>query len=289
MALIAGVRLTHPDRVLWPEQGITKRALATYLVTVADRLLPETAGRPLTLLRCPQGPERKCFVQRHPGEGAPPELRTVEIAEDDGKATYVTADDPPALVALAQIGVLELHPWPARAEDPEHPDRLILDLDPGEGVGFPAVVEAALRLRDLLADLGLESFPRTTGGRGLHVVVPLLPEHGWDAHLAAARALAERLAATSPERYTTAMPKVERRGRIFVDYLRNGRGASAIASCSPRARTGAPVATPLAWEELTSGLNPSAFTLLSLPERLAARPDPWAGTLALRQVLPQGL
>jgi bifunctional non-homologous end joining protein LigD len=283
------VRLTHPDRVLWPEQGITKRALATYLVTVADRLLPETAGRPLTLLRCPQGPERKCFVQRHPGEGAPPQLRTVEIDEDDGKATYVTADDPPALVALAQLGVLELHPWPARAADPERPDRLILDLDPGEGVGFPAVVEAALRLRELLAELGLASVPRTTGGRGLHVVAPLLPGHGWDAHLAAARALAERLAAAAPERYTTAIPKAERRGRIFVDYLRNGRGASAIACCSPRARPGAPVAMPLAWEELTPGLDPAAFTLRTVPERLDSRPDPWAGTLALRQKLPPGL
>ena len=284
---IAGVRLTHPDRLLYPEQGITKRELAGYHEAVADRILPELADRPLTLVRCPQGSQKKCFFQRHAGAGIPRQLRRVELADVEGEPAYLTADDLPALVALTQVGVLELHAWPARAERPDRPARLILDLDPGPGVAFAQVVAAAVRLREVLAGLGLRSFVKTTGGKGLHVVVPVLPDHGWENHKAAAKAVAERLEAEEPDRYTTDDAKAARDGRIYVDHLRNSRGASAVVPYSPRARPGAPVAMPLAWEELGPNLNPAAFTVRTVPGLVRDRPDPWARLPALRQLLPQ--
>ncbi|MEK0082369.1 non-homologous end-joining DNA ligase [Benzoatithermus flavus] len=286
-ALVAGIALTHPDRVLFPEQGITKRELARYHETVADWILPELAGRPLSLVRCPQGRRKACFFQRHPGATVPDRVETVAIPGEP--EPYLAVRDLPGLIALVQIGVLELHPWPARAATPEHPDRLILDLDPGEGAPFEGVVAAARIAREMLTGLGLASFVKTTGGRGLHVVVPLASAHGWAAHQAAAKTLAERLAATAPDRLTTAIRKAERRGRIFVDWLRNARGASAVAPYSPRARTGAPVAMPLAWDELGPGLDPATFTVRTVPGLLRNRPDPWAGIASLRQALPEDL
>jgi bifunctional non-homologous end joining protein LigD len=285
---VAGVRLTHPDRLLYPEQGISKSELARYHEAVADRILPELADRPLTLVRCPQGSQKKCFFQRHAGAGIPRQLRRVELADVEGEPAYLTADDLPALVALTQVGVLELHAWPARAERPDRPDRLILDLDPGPGVEFAEVVAAALRLREILGDLGLRSFVKTTGGKGLHVVAPVLPDHGWEAHKGFAKAVAERLEADSPGRYTTGSAKAARDGRIYVDHLRNSRGASAVVPYSPRARAGAPVAMPLAWEELRPGLDPAACTVRNVPGLLRERADPWAEIGTLRQKLPQG-
>lgn len=285
--VVAGVALTHPERALFPGQGLTKLELARYHEAVSPWSLPEIAGRPLTLTRCPQGRAKACFVQRHPGVGTPKALDRVAVPGDP--KPWLALHDLKGLIALAQIGTLEIHPWPARAETPEHPDRLILDLDPGEGTAFAGVVEAALAARDLLAGLGLESFVKTTGGRGLHVVAPLTPGHGWEAHEAAAKALAERLATSAPDRLTTAMRKAEREGRIFVDWLRNARGASAVAPYSPRARAGAPVAMPLAWEELGPGLDPAAFTVRTVPALLQRRPDPWAGIGRVRQALPSGL
>jgi bifunctional non-homologous end joining protein LigD len=286
-ALVAGVALTHPDRVLFPGQGITKRELAAYHEAVAERILPELAGRPLSLLRCPQGRRKACFFQRHPGAAMPERLAAVAVPGDP--APWLTVSDLPGLVALVQIGALELHPWPAQAEAPERPDRLILDLDPSEGAAFADVVAAALAARGVLAAAGLACFAKTTGGKGLHVVAPVTSGHGWAEHRNAAKALAERLAATAPDRLTTAIRKTERRGRIFVDYLRNARGASAIAPYSPRARAGAPVAMPLAWEELVPGLDPAAFTVRTVPALLRDRPDPWAAIGTLRQDLPQGV
>jgi bifunctional non-homologous end joining protein LigD len=286
---IAGVRLTHPDRLLYPEQGITKRELAGYHEAVADRILPELAGRPLTMVRCPQGSQKKCFFQRHAGAGIPRQLRRVELADARGEPPYLTADDLSALAALTQVGVLELHAWPARVERPDRPDRLILDLDPGPDLAFADVMAAAVRLRDILASLGLRSFVKTTGGKGLHVVAPVLPDHGWEDHKAAARAVAERLEAEAPDRYTTESAKTARDGRIYIDHLRNSRGASAVVPFSPRARAGAPVAMPLAWEELKPGLDPAAFTVRTVPGLVRDRPNPWAAVAALRQGLPQGM
>lgn len=278
---VAGVRLTHPDRVLYPRQGITKRGLAAYYEAVAARMLPQVAGRPLALVRCPQGRQRTCFYQQHAAPGMPASLARVTVPEAGGTAEHVMVVDLAGLVGLVQIGVLELHPWGARADDLARPDRLILDLDPGPEVGFADVVTAALEVRDRLAAKGLASFVKTTGGKGLHVTAPLAPGPGWPEVKAFAKGLADSMAAEAPDRFTAKAAKAGRKGRIFLDYLRNEQGATAVAAYSPRAREGATVATPLAWDELTPALDPQAFTVRTVPDRVRAGHDPWA---ALEQV-----
>ena len=286
MAEIAGVHLTHPDKVLYPEQGITKGELAEYYTAVSGWMLPHVAKRPITLVRCPTGRQKKCFYQRHAGSGIPAELGQVRIAGFD--EPYLFVSDAAGLVALVQMGVLEIHPWGALADRPDRPDRVIFDLDPGEGVGFAEVVEAAHAARRHLAALGLESFAKTTGGKGLHVVVPIERRQDWPEVKGFAKAVALALAEAAPDRFLTRVSKKERRGRIFIDYLRNDPTSTAVAPYSTRARAGAPVATPLDWQELRPSLNPADFTLRSVPGRLARlRRDPWAGLLSIRQRLPQ--
>ena len=271
---VAGVRLTHPDKVLYPEQGITKQDLADYYLAAADRMLPHVTKRPLTLVRCPAGSERKCFYQRHAGSGVPDELGQVPIA---GFAEpYLYIKDTAGLIALVQMGVLEIHPWGARIDRPDRPDRIVFDLDPGEGLDFAAVVAAALDVRERLEGLGLAAFAKTTGGKGMHVVVPIARRHTWQAVKAFAKATAEAMAAGAPARFLTRIAKAERKGRIFIDYLRNDPTSTAVAPYSTRARAGAPVAMPLAWDEVTPKLDPAAFTLASVPRRIARLPDPWA-------------
>lgn len=283
---IAGVRLTSPDRLLYEEAGFTKRDLAAYYEAVAPRMLPHVAGRPLTLLRCPAG-RGACFFQRHPGRAIPKAVRQVAIAEkDDPDAVSLVIEDLSGLIALVQIGTLEIHPWGARADDPDRPDRIVFDLDPDPGIGFAPVVAAAQELRAHLDALGLASFAKTSGGKGLHVTVPIRRRYGWDEVKAFARALAGRMAEAAPDRYTTNPLKEARGGRIFIDYLRNDRGNTAVAPYSPRARAGAPVATPLAWAEVTPALDPVAFTIATVPDRLAAlRADPWSEMAELQQSL----
>lgn len=282
---IAGIRITHPDRVLYPEQGVTKRDLAGYYAAVAERILPHVAGRPLSVVRCPRGREGSCFYQKHRGEGFDPAVGGVEVEEKDGTVeTYLTIRDAAGLVALVQAGVLEIHPWGSRGDRLDRPDRLILDLDPGPGAGWPAVVEAARTIGRRLDALGLVNFVRTTGGKGLHVVAPLERRAGWDRLKRFARAVADETVAGDPTRYTATAAKSERAGKIFIDYLRNARGATAIASYSTRARPHAPIATPLAWPELDHLESAAAHTLATLPHRLATlQADPWAGFFDLRQ------
>ncbi len=282
---IAGVRLTHPEKVLYPEQGITKRALAEYYVAVADWILPHLVRRPISLVRCPVGRQKKCFFQRHAGSGVPPELSEIAIAGFE--KPYLFICDLAGLVALVQMGVLEIHPWGAVIDRPDRPDRVIFDLDPGEGLGFAEVVAGAREVREALARRGLESFVKTTGGKGLHVVVPIARRYPWPQVKAWAKAVATALAAAAPERYLTRIAKRERRGRIFIDYLRNDPTSTAIAPYSTRARPNAPVAVPLAWEELSPALSPGDFTLRTVPARLAALArDPWRDLAALPQTLP---
>ena len=271
---VAGVRLTHPDKVLYAEQGITKQDLADYYLAVAERMLPHVAGRPLTLVRCPAGSEKKCFYQRHAGSGVPEELGEVKIA---GFAEpYLYIKDTPGLIALVQMGVLEIHPWGARIDRPDRPDRIIFDLDPGDGLDFAAVVAAALEVRARLEAQRLAAFAKTTGGKGMHVVVPIARRHTWQAVKAFAKATAEAMAADAPERYLTRIAKAERKGRIFIDYLRNDPTSTAVAPYSTRARAGAPVAMPLAWDEVTPKLDPTEFTIASVSRRIARARDPWA-------------
>ena len=280
-ASIEGVNVTHPDRELWP--GITKQHLAEYWQAVADHALPGLTHRPLAIVRCPEGIAGEHFFQKH-GHGALPD--GIRSAEADG-APYLAIDDLHGLVAMAQISAIELHAWGAAEADPTHPDFMVFDLDPGDGVAFADVARAATDVRDRLQQFGLQSFCRTTGGKGLHVVVPLEPKAGWDEVKPFCRAFAELMSEAEPDRFLPTMKKADRSGRILIDWLRNGMGATAVASFCPRARPGATVATPLAWDEVTRKLDPSEFTLRSVPDRLARlKVDPWNGFSRMKQHLP---
>ncbi|GGK53968.1 DNA ligase D [Salinarimonas ramus] len=280
----AGIRLTSPDRVLWEGQGITKQGLADYCAEIADWILPQIANRPLALIRCPAGSQKECFFAKHPWAGLDEAVLTPTIGDD----AIVAIRDLRGLMSLVQFGTLEIHPWGSTLDDPERPDRLVFDLDPGEGVGFPEIVDAARTVRERLAADGLESVVKTTGGKGLHVVVPLVPKAGWDEAKAYAAGLAAAMAKDEPARFTDTLAKKARTGRIFVDYLRNGRGATAVAAYSTRARPGAPVATPLAWEELGPEIAPDHYSVTDIPIRLAhLTRDPWAGLDAVKQTLPK--
>ena len=281
---IAGQRITHPDRELWP--GIGKADLARYWEAMAPVALAGIAHRPLALVRCPDGIDGERFFQKHAGRGQPAAI--VEGAFDE--APYLTIEDTSGLIACVQVAAIELHSWGSALDDPGHPDRLVFDLDPGEGVGMGAIADAARLLRDRLTRVGLASFCRTSGGKGLHVVAPLKPEAGWDAARAWSRRFAEALAAEFPDRFVAATRKDIRRGRILIDWLRNGLGSTAIASFSPRAREGAHVAMPLDWRSVTARLDPGSFTVHTVPKRVlrAAWSDPWAGFARAARALPAG-
>lgn len=280
---VGGVRLTHPDRVVYPEQGITKRELAEYYRAVAERMLPHVRGRPLTLVRCPAGARKECFYQRRAGRGTPAALGRVQVPVQGKRETYLTADTVQALLSLVQLGVLELHVWGARRDRLDRPDRMILDLDPGADVPWEAVVDGAVRVRERLSALGLESFVKTSGGKGLHVVAPLARRHPWEVVRELSRAVAEEVAREAPERFLTSASREEREGKIYLDYLRNAWSASAVAPYSTRSRPGAPVSFPLSWEEVQSGVRPEDFTVRTVPERVRSGEDPWKGMAGLRQ------
>jgi bifunctional non-homologous end joining protein LigD len=283
-ARVAGVRLSNPGRVLYPEQGLTKRDLARYYEAVAEHVLPHVVDRPLTLVRCPQGREGECFYQKHLMEGMPEAIRPVEIEEKGKRAQYVGIADLEGLVSLVQFGVLEIHPWGSRTDRLDRPDRLVFDLDPGEGVGWPRIREGAHLLRERLKGLGLVPFLRTTGGKGLHLVVPLVRRVGWDEAKGFARDVARGFARRDPKRFIATAGKAERAGRIYVDWLRNARGATAIASYSTRARAGAPVAVPLGWDELDALPRSDHYNVQNVPGRLAELDsDPWEGFFDTRQ------
>ena len=283
-SVVAGVAISHPDRVAFPDTGLTKLELATYYEEVADWILPHVAGRPLTVVRCPDGAGGKCFYQKHLTDSLPATVRGVDIKEKDKVEPYLVVEDLGGLISLVQFGALEFHPWPARADNVERADRLIFDLDPAEDVPWEAMVRGAREVRDLLKALGLESFVRTSGGKGLHVVAPVDRRTTWEQHKEFARGVAETLVRAAPDRYTATMTKAKRKGKIFVDYLRNQRGATAIASYSTRARSGAPVATPLRWSELATLAGADHYRVSSIPERLRrVRTNPWEGFFELRQ------
>jgi bifunctional non-homologous end joining protein LigD len=279
--VVGNVTLTHPDRPLWP--GITKRDLAEYWTKVAAHALPGLARRPLSIVRCPDGVAGPHFFQKNGHGHLPAQIREGSVSG----SPYLAIDDVDGLVALTQMSAIELHPWGAPEADALHPDRLVFDLDPGEGVAFNQVVAAAREVRDRLKQLDLESFCRTTGGKGLHVVVPLQPDADWNRAKDFCHALAETMVQDAPDRFVAHVKIADRSGRILVDWLRNGLGATAVSSFCPRARPGAGVATPLAWAEVTAKLDPAAYTVLTVPARLAKlKQDPWSGFDDLRQRLP---
>ncbi|MDI6901338.1 MAG: DNA ligase D [Anaerosomatales bacterium] len=277
-ARVAGVRLTHPDRVLFAEQGITKRQLAEYYEQVAEHVLPHLRGRPLVLVRCPQGADGSCFYQKDVSQGFPSSVGRLEVSHEEGPVRYALVDDLEGLLALVQLGVLEIHTWGAPAADIERPDRLTFDLDPGPDVAWSAVVDAALDVRARLEVLGLDAFAKTTGGKGLHVVTPIAPDRGWGEARDLARAVVEAIAAEKPERYTTNPRKERRGGKVFLDYIRNTRGATAVAAYSTRAKPGATVSFPVRWDEIEAGVRSDGYTVRNTPYRLRALgTDPWVG------------
>ena len=287
---VCGILISHPDKVLYPDQGITKRELAEYYEAVAEWMLPHMTNRPLSLLRCPEGTGGQCFFQKHPGPGAFPTLRRIPIREKSKTEDYLVVDDAAGLVALAQMGVLEIHAWGSRADHVENPDRLIFDLDPDPAVAWARVLQAARRVRELLEGLGLKSWVKTTGGKGLHVVVPIQPSVAWSEAKMFCGVVAKRLVADDPDRYIATMSKAARKGKIFIDYLRNDRGATSVAPYSTRARENAPVSVPLAWDELTSRLKSDRFNIRNLRRRLdGLQGDPWKELLRCRQTLEPAL
>ncbi|QBQ48629.1 DNA ligase D [Brevundimonas naejangsanensis] len=278
---VAGVAISSPDKVLWPGAGgrppITKADLARYYEAAAERLLAHVADRPVSIIRAPDGIEGETFFQRHAMAGSNPRLKLIDVK---ARTPYVAVVDVGGLAAVAQSGGLELHPWGCKPGDPETPDQITFDLDPDEGLDFDDVIAAALVVRAKLEALGLNPFVKTTGGKGLHLVVPIRADGRsrvtWDQNKAFAKAVSEAIKADAPDRFTTTLAKKARGGKIFIDYLRNGRMATAVAPWSPRARPGAGIAFPLSWDQVKPGLNPADYNLWVWPE-LLQRPDAWSG------------
>ncbi len=273
---LASVQLTNPEREIFAGSGVTKLDLALYYARVGDWLLPELLRRPVTLFRCPTGNLKDCFYQRHSFAGLPPGVETVDLVDEKERAAFITVTEPKGYLALTQFGAIEFHLWGCRVDDPEHPDRLIIDLDPDETLSWSRVCDGAELLRDRLQAMGFRVFLRTTGGKGLHLVMALASGHDWPVVKGFAEAFARAMAADAPGMFTAVASKERRKGRIYLDYLRNGRGASAVASYSLRARPGFPVATPIAWDELRKLSGGNAFNRLNLVKRLETLVgDPW--------------
>jgi bifunctional non-homologous end joining protein LigD len=278
---LAAITLTNPEREIFAGSGVSKLDLALYYARVGDWLLPELLRRPLTMFRCPTGQAKDCFYQRHAFAGLPPGVETVDLADEEGRGAFITVTEPRGYLALAQFGAIEFHLWGCHVDAPEQPDRLVIDLDPDDALPWARVCDAAEMLRGRLQGMGFEVFLRTTGGKGVHLVMALTPGHDWPLVKGFAEAFARAMAADAPGAFTAVSSKERRRGRIYLDYLRNAGGASAVASYSLRARPGFPVATPIAWDELRTLAGGNAFNLLTgvrRLERLAA--DPWDGLIS---------
>jgi bifunctional non-homologous end joining protein LigD len=278
------VRLTHPHKMLYPEQGLTKRDLVRYYQAVPPLMLPHLAKRPLAIVRCPRGQQARCFFQKQAPAGLVDTVATVQVQERHKQGTHMYVGGLPGLLGLVQLGVLEIHVWGSRVDRIEHPDRMVLDLDPAPGVPLGEVMDAAHLLRERLENVRLDSFVMTTGGKGLHLVVPIERRHRFDEVMDFAQAVAKAAARLDPDRFVARASKAERQGRIFIDYLRNGRGATAVCPYSTRARAGAPVATPLRWDELVPGLRPQALTVQAVTRRVE-QADPWQAYAKVRQRL----
>jgi bifunctional non-homologous end joining protein LigD len=281
---VAGVRISHPGRIIYPDLGITKLELAKYYEAIGEWIVPHVAGRPLTLCHCPNGLLGRCAFMRHRKAWGPDVLRRVQIREKTKVGEYLVADDATAVVGLAQMGIVEIHTWNSNARDVERPDRIVWDLDPGPDVTWTSVVEGARTVRRLLEVLGLSCWVKTTGGRGLHVVVPIEPKRGWRECLDFSRAVATAIVRSDPSRYTVTYAKRGRERQILVDYLRNNRTNTSVSAYSTRARKGAPVSVPISWDELDRRLDPSRLSIPAVLRRLAKlRREPWSGYWKARQ------
>jgi bifunctional non-homologous end joining protein LigD len=273
---LAGVWVTNPNRRLFGKAGPTKLEIATYYASVGDFMLPHILGRPVSLVRCPTGKAEDCFFQRHPFAGMPDTIATFRTKSEDGSAQYIALEDAKSYLALPQFGVVEIHAWGSHRKHLEKPDWIIFDLDPGEGVQWREIVEAALHVRGELTRRGLEPFAKTTGGKGIHVVVPIKPKSTWKTVHSATERVANEILATAPDVFVTNMAKRLRKGRIFIDYHRNARSATAAAPYTLRARPNLPVSTPVGWSDLELVDGPEDFNYISVPKLLGRSGDPWA-------------
>ncbi|PYD74498.1 non-homologous end-joining DNA ligase [Novacetimonas pomaceti] len=278
------VSLTHPERVYWPDAGITKQDLADYYVIAWPRIAPFIIDRPLALLRCPEGIGGPRFFQKNTWKGMNAHILTLNDPMENADAHLIGIHDFDGLMGLVQSAALEIHPWGASPDDWEKPDELIIDLDPGDGVGWHAIITAAREVRERLGLFGLAAFVKTSGGKGLHVVVPLKPGADWDMAKRFSQMLAREMASDSPERYVATISKAKRHGKILLDYLRNQRGATSVAPYSTRARADAPISMPVAWAELDSLTGSAQFTVSDILGRPASfRTDPWKDFHAARR------
>src|SRR5262249_2397690 len=281
---LARVRLTHPERILWEGPGITKQGLAEFYADIANWILPHMAGRVLSLVRCPSGIGGQHFYAKHPWHGLDPAVRKVDVGE---KEPMLVVENLTGLLSLVQASVCEIHPGGSPADDLDRPDRLIFDLDPDQDLLWSAVIAAAREVRERLAQIGLVSFVKTSGGKGLHVVLPIEPSVDWETAKNFTGAFAAAMAKDSPDRYVATMSKRARKGRVFVDFFRNTRGATAVGAYSTRALPDATVSTPLDWSELSESVRADHFRIDNLRQRLAVlRQDPWAEMLTVKQRLP---
>jgi bifunctional non-homologous end joining protein LigD len=283
------MRLTHPERVLFPHDGITKLELAEYFAAVGETAMPHYRDRPLSILRNTHGSQP--FFQKHFLEQSGSGLRVVRIPNADKDPDFVVCDSPEGLLHLAQVGAVELHSWGAVMPKPTQADRLTFDLDPGADLDYPPLRDAALAIRKLMKDLGLDSWIKTTGGKGLHVVVPLAsPRPDWDTAKEFSRSVTLFMERLAPTMFTSKTGERNRKKKIFVDYLRNGFGATAVAAYSPRWRPGVGVSTPVSWDEIDQDIRGTHFNLRNVPERVAKqRKDPWAGYWDARQSLTRSM
>ncbi|HVH12336.1 MAG TPA: DNA ligase D, partial [Longimicrobium sp.] len=288
---VEGVRVSSPDKVLYPALGITKLDVARYYASVSEWMLPHVEDRPLTLVRCPEGLAGDCFYQKHGDQHFPASVGRVTIAENTGEErVYTYVDSAAGLVGLVQMGVLEMHTSNGRRENFEKPDRFVIDLDPGAGVPWARTVAAALQVRDRLEELRLDSWVKTTGGKGLHIVVPLARRHGWDEVKDFTKAFSADLSARNPGKYLIKATIAARKGKIFIDYLRNGRGATSIGAYCVRAKPTAAISVPLRWDELSPGLDPDHFTPDVVLKRVARlKSDPWEGYWTSKQSITKAM
>ncbi len=283
-AQVGDIRITHPDRIIYPGTNFTKSQLAEYYLAVADQILPHVKNRPLSMVRCPEGIGEQCFFQRHVAKGQSPHIYDTGIMVKGRNESYLMIEDVNGLISLVQWGVIELHPWGCLADKPDSPDRIIFDLDPAPDLSWETVSEGAKEIRQRMQEFGLVSFVKTTGGKGLHVVIPIARSLEWKPIKTFARSVAESMQSDNPKRYIAKASKEARKGKIFVDYLRNDLTATSIAPFSARAREGATVSMPIAWEDLDAKLDPAAFTIETVPALLKKRGgDPWQDMLKVRQ------
>jgi bifunctional non-homologous end joining protein LigD len=286
--IVDGVAITHPDREVFGKGGPTKGDVAGYYEAVAQLMLPELRNRPLSVVRCPRGTSGACFFQKHHADALGKHVRAVSLKEKDGgEAEYLYVDDAEGVIELVQMNSLELHPWGSQVDAPDQPDRLIFDIDPAKDVEWKMVVACAREIRERLQAEGLESFVRASGGKGLHVVAPFNRGPSWDAVKPFCEGIADAMVADSPKRYIAEASKAKREGLIFIDWLRNTRGATSVTGWSLRARAGAPVAMPLRWDEIARLKTGAAFDLTKALKRATTlEADPWKGIGTLRQALP---